>query len=137
PAVAAAAATPVAGPSLAVEGQVLTVDQGKRLPRMVIGFGAGATEVRTLVQIYEITNEGRQLVEDFYTTVKSSRKPGMGPMAGVGGASGMAGESAAGATGVGVLTARSQTVEADAKHTADQIAKQLKNFFVEQHWINP
>jgi hypothetical protein len=128
---------PVAGPVLAIEGQFLSVDEGNRLRRMVIGFGAGASEVRTLVQIYETTAEGRRLVEDFYSTVKSSRKPGMGPMAGVGAASGRAAESAAVATGVGALTARSQTVEGDAKHTADEIAKMLRKFFVEQHWINP
>jgi hypothetical protein len=137
PAVAAAAATPVAGPSLAVEGQFLTVDQGNRLRRMVIGFGAGATEVRTLVQIYETTNEGRRLVEDFYTTVKSSRKPGMGPMVGVGAAAGTVATSAAVSTGVGVFSELSQTVEGDAKHTAEEIAKVLKKFFAEQGWISP
>ena len=128
---------PVAGPVLVIEGQFLSVDEGNRARRMVIGFGAGASEVRTLVQIYETTADGRRLVEDFYTTVKSSRKPGMGPMAGAGAASGMAAESAAVATGVGIATARSQTVEGDAQHTADEITKQLKKFFVEQHWINP
>jgi hypothetical protein len=128
---------PAAGPILAIEGQFLSVDEGNRLRRMVIGFGAGASEVRTLVQIYETTSEGRRLVEDFYTTVKSSRKPGVGPMTGVGAASGMAAESAAVSTGVGVLSAQSQTVEGDAKHTADEIAKMLKKFFVEQRWISP
>jgi len=76
PAVPAAMATPVAGPSLAIDGHFLSVDEGNRMRRMVIGFGAGASEVRTLVPIYETTSEGRRLVEDFYTTVKSSRKPG-------------------------------------------------------------
>jgi len=128
---------PVAGPVLAVEGQFLSVDQGNRAQRMMIGFGAGASEVRTLVQIYETTADGRRLVEDFYTTVKSSRKPGLGPMAGAGAAAGRAAETAAMSTGIGVMTARSQTVEGDAKHTADEITKQLKKFFVEQHWINP
>ena len=128
---------PVAGPVLAVEGQFLSVDQGNRAQRMMIGFGAGASEVRTLVQIYETTADGRRLVEDFYTTVKSSRKPGLGPMAGAGAAAGRAAETAAMSTGIGVMTARSQTVEGDAKNTADEIAKQLKKFFVEQGWINP
>ena len=137
PAVAAVNATPVAGPSLAIEGQFLTVNEGNRLRRMVVGFGAGASELRTLVQIFETTNDGRRLVEDFYTTVKSSRKPGLGPMAGVGAAAGRAATSAVVSTGVGVATASSQTVEGDAKNTADEIAKTLKKFFVEQGWIAP
>ena len=137
PSAAAASAVPVAGPSLAIEGQFLTVDEGNRLRRAFIGFGAGASDVRTLVQVFETTNEGRRLVEDFYVTVKSSRKPGMGPMAGVGAATGRAAESAAVAGGVGVLSARSQTVEGDATHTADQVVKELKKLFVEQGWIPP
>jgi hypothetical protein len=136
PAVAAGAATPVAGPSLDLEGQILTVDEGNRLRRVVIGFGAGATEVRSLTQVYEITNDGRRLVEDFYTTVKSSRKPGMGPMGAVGGA--VEGARAAGvAAGTSVASEFSQSVDADAKHTAEQITKELKKFFVRQGWIAP
>ena len=60
PAVEAAKATPVAGPSLSIEGQFVTVDQGNRLRRAVVGFGAGASEVRTLVQVFETTNDGRR-----------------------------------------------------------------------------
>src|SRR5438552_4689342 len=137
PAVSAATATPVVGPSLSIEGQFLSVDEGNRLRRMVVGFGAGASEVRTLVQVYETTSEGRRLVEDFYTTVKSSRKPGMGPMVGVGAAAGRAVMSAAASTGVGLATEHSQTVEGDAKHTADEITKVLKKFFADPGWISP
>ena len=136
-AVPADKAGPVAPPSLAIEGHFVTVDQGNRLRRAVVGFGAGASEVRTLVQVFETTADGRRLVEDFYVTVKSSRKPGVGPMAGVGAAAGRAATSAAVATGVGIATAHSQTVEGDAKQTADEIAKVLKKFFAEQGWIAP
>ncbi len=134
----ASATVQMVGPSLAIEGHFVSVDEGNRLRRMVIGFGAGASEVRTLVQVYETTSEGRRLVEDFYTTVKSSIKPGMGPMAGAGAvvAAGAA-SSAVVSGGVGILSERSQTVEADAKHTAEEIAKVLKTFFVQQGWISP
>jgi hypothetical protein len=135
PTVAASAATPVAGPSLAIDGHFVTVDEGNRLRRMVVGFGAGASEVRTLVQVYETTNQGRQLIEDFYTTVKSSRKPGMGPMVGVGAAAGRAATSAVVSGGVGIATEFSQTVQGDAKHTASEVAKQLRKFFAQQGWI--
>ena len=125
------------GPSLSIEGQFVSVNEGNRLRRMVVGFGAGASEVRTLVQVYETTPEGRRLVEDFYTTVKSSIKPGMGPMAGVGAAAGRAATSAMVSGGVGIATERSQGVDGDAKHTAEEITKTLKKFFVEQGWITP
>ena len=137
PTVTAAGATPVTGPSLQIEGQFLTVDQGNRLRRAVIGFGAGASEVRTMVQVFETTSDGRRLVEDFYTTAKSSRKPGLGPMAGAGAAISTAATSAAVSSGVGLATAHSQTVEGDARNTADEIVKMLKTFFAEQGWIAP
>lgn len=137
PTVSAASATAVAGPSVSIEGHVLTIDEGNRMRRAVIGLGAGASEVRTLVQVYSISNEGRRLVEDFYTTVKSSRKPGMGPMAGVGAAAGRAAESAVISTGVGLATAHSQTVEGDAANAASTIAKELGKLFVQQGWILP
>ena len=134
---ATAGSGPVSGPTLSIEGHFVSVDEGNRLRRMVVGFGAGASEVRTLVQVYETTPEGRRLVEDFYTTVKSSIKPGMGPMAGVGAAAGRAATSAMVSGGVGIATERSQGVDGDAKHTAEEIAKTLKKFFVEQGWITP
>jgi hypothetical protein len=137
PTVAATGATPASGASLQIEGQFLTVDQGNRLRRAVIGFGAGASEVRTMIQVFETTGEGRRLVEDFYTTAKSSRKPGFGPMAGAGAAVSTVATSAAVSSGVGVATAHSQTVDGDAKNTADEIVKVLKKFFAEQGWIAP
>ena len=137
PAQPSSAAVPAQGSTLAIEGQILSIDEGNPTRRMLIGLGAGASEVRTLVQVYAVTGGSRRLVEDFYTTVKSSRKPGMGPMGGVGAAAGRAATSVAVSAGVGLATERSQTVEGDAKHTADEIAKVLKKFFAEQGWVSP
>ena len=132
----AAMASPVAGPTLSIEGQIVSINEGNKAKRLVLGFGAGASEVRTLTQVYEVTTgDGHRLVEDFYTTVKSSRKPGFGPMAGMGAAAGAAASSAEAAGGVGVATALSQTVEADVQHSAKQIAKELAKLFVQQGWI--
>jgi len=129
-------AAPVSGPTLSIEGRVVSVNEGNKAKRLVIGLGSGASEVGTLTQVYEETSgDGHRLIEDFYTTTKSSRKPGFGPMAGFGAAAGMAASHAAAAGGVGVATALSQTVEADVKHDAKQIAKELAKLFVEQGWI--
>jgi hypothetical protein len=53
----------------------------------------------------------------------------------LGAAAGRAAASAAASTGAEVVGMRSQTVEADAKHTADEIAKVLKKFFADQGWV--
>src|SRR5262249_48719325 len=136
PAEPAAMAPSVDGPTLSIEGEMVSIDEGNKAKRLVVGFGSGASEVRTLTQVYEVTSgDGHHLVEDFYTTVKSSRKPGFGPMAGFGAAAGAAASSVAAAGGVGVATALSQTVEADVKHGAKQIAKEIAKLCVQQGWI--
>jgi Domain of unknown function (DUF4410) len=136
PAEPARMAAPGAGPTLSIEGQIVSINEGNKAKRLVIGFGSGASEVGTLTQVYEVTSgDGRRLIEDFYTMAKSSRKPGFGPMAGFGAAAGLAASHAAAAGGVGAATALSQTVEADVKHGAKQIAKELAKLFVEQGWI--
>lgn len=78
----------------------------------------------------------RHLVENFSTTVKSARTPGMGPMVGVGAAACVV-ASAVVSGSVGLATAHGQTVEADAQHTAAAITQELKTFFAEQDWIAP
>src|SRR5882724_6757894 len=136
PAEPARMASPVVGSTLSIEGQIVSINEGNKAKRLVIGLGSGASEVRTLTQVYEVTSgEGHRLVEDFYTTAKSSRKPGFGPMAGMGAAAGLAASHATAAGGVGLATALSQTVEADIKHGAKQIAKELAKLFVQQGWI--
>src|SRR6266850_157967 len=136
PAEPARMASPVAGPTLSIEGQIVSIDEGNKAKRLVIGLGSGASEVRTLTQVYEVTSaDGHHLIEDFYTTAKSSRKPGFGPMAGFGAAAGLAASRVAAAGRVGVATSLSQTVEADVRHGAKQIAKELAKLFVEQGWI--
>lgn len=136
PAEPARMASQVAGPTLSIEGQLVSINEGNKAKRLVIGLGSGASEVQTLTQVYEATSgDGQRLVEDFYTTTKSSRRPGFGPMAGMGAAAGLAASHIAVAGGVGVATSLSQTVEADTKHGAKQIAKELAKLFVEQGWI--
>jgi len=134
PAEPAAMSSPVAGPTLSIEGQIVSINEGNKAKRLVIGLGSGASEVRTLTQVYEVTSgDEHRLVEDFYTTAKSSRKPGFGPMAGMGAVAGLAASRAAVAGGA--ATALSQTVEADIQHGAKQIAKDLAKLFVQQGWI--
>ena len=116
--------------SLTVEGQFFSIDQGSQRRRMIIGFGMGASQVRVLVQAFENTATGPQLVEDFYATVESSRRPGLGPMAGAGAA--VIGKATSGA--LGVLGGNEQSVEADARHLADSITQELRGFFSKQGW---
>jgi len=122
--------------TLLIEGQFVSVDQGNRTERVVIGFGAGRTDVKAHVQVYEITAEGLQKVEQMQADAKSARKPGMALMMGAGAVAGHLLMSAAVSGGLSASGEVSwETVEADARRLAKDVAKELGQFFVAQEWI--
>lgn len=133
-AVLASASAVPGSPALDIEGQFFSVDQGNQRQRMIIGFGMGASEVRVLVQAYEVTGQGCELVDDFYVTTLSSRRPGMGPMGGGGAVAGNAVAGLALSSTSMLVGARAQTVEADAKNLADRVSVELEAFFARQGW---
>lgn len=121
-----------------VEGQFLSIDEGNRTERVVVGLGAGRSSVRTDVQIYEA--RGTQLVRlaDFMTDAKSGYKPGAAETMGMGAAAGDLAVSAA-VTAVGTVASEALGVnaQADARRTAADVAEKLKAYFVQQGWIAP
>ena len=125
-----------AGKVLLVEGQLTSVNQGNRAARVVIGLGVGHSDVKTFTQIYDLQPYGRRLVEQFTTDARSGYKPGMAETEGV---SAAAGHWAVGlAVGAGLSVASetfSANVDADAERTAEQIAKQLNDLFVNKGWV--
>ena len=126
---------PVADRTLAIEGQFISIDEGNRLRRVAIGLGAGASDVRTHTQLYVGTPTGPRLVDEFETDASSSRKPGaavtMGASSAVG--AGMAAAKAA-QGGLQAATVPQDTAEADAKRTAAELAKRVKQIFVDRGW---
>ena len=134
-----ATADQVAPPgTLAITGEFLTIDEGNRMRRMIIGFGAGQSEVKALVQVALQTAHGPLLAEELEASAESARTPGVGPMAGAGVAARGAAEAAstvAVSGGVHALTERRSEVEADARRIADELGKQLKKLFARHGWI--
>jgi hypothetical protein len=126
------------GKVLMVKGQLLSIDEGNRTERVVIGLGAGRTDVQANVQVYEITPEGMQVVDSLRGTAKSGRKPGMGEMMGLGAIAGhLLASTVVSGTLSGATEMTSATVEADGKRLAEKIAADLGKFFIEQGWIPP
>ena len=122
---------------LEIEGQFLSIDEGNRTERVVIGLGAGRTEVKVNVQVSEGTPQGRRLIKEFLTDAKSGRKPGMGEFAGAGALAGYVAVSAVTSGGVSGLDEKFRAnVEADTKRLAKEISKQLKQLFGKQGWIS-
>ena len=128
---------PPTGNILEVEGQFISIDEGNRTERVVIGLGAGRTDVKTLVQIYDARAKNRIMAAQYQVDAKSGRKPGMAEMTAVGALAGHAVVSAVASGGLaGVSEMYSANVDADGKRTAEEIVtKALGPFFVSQGWI--
>ena len=122
---------------LELRGQFLTIDEGNRTRRVVIGFGAGRSDVQTAVQFYETLPRGRTLIARFTTDAQSGPKPGAAATMGAGAVADHLAESAAVSGGLAVVSETlSATVAADAKRTAKElVARQLGPFFVAHGWI--
>ena len=71
-----------------IKGQLVSIDEGNRTERVIIGLGAGRSDVRAQVQVYELTAAGRQLIDTIEVDAKSGLAPGMAESMGVGGLTG-------------------------------------------------
>jgi hypothetical protein len=120
-----------------IRGYLVSVHGGGAVKRFVIGFGAGSSELETVVEGYAVTPQGWRQLGSGTLSASGSKGPGMlGPSAVaiatgnpiglivVGGMK-LAGE-ASGRTGL----------EGRAKATADVIAEQLKIRFRDRGWIS-
>ncbi len=117
---------------LSIIGHFLSIDEGNRTERVAIGLGAGRSDVRAEVQLYQHS----EMVEDLETDAKSGRAPGMAETMGAGALGGHLLVSTAVSAGVQTASeTMGSTVEADATRTAKSIAKKIKPFFVRQGWI--
>ena len=136
PANRAVGATPVTGNILAIKGQFISIDEGNRTERVVVGLGLGRTDIKAIIQVYDYDNGAQTLACQFETDARSGRKPGMAETMGAGAATGNLVTSAAVGGGLTVASETlSATVEADADRTATKIASQLKSYFQSQGWI--
>jgi len=127
--------TPAVGHDLLVDGHFLDVNEGNRLRRVVIGFGAGAADVDTRVQLYQGARDRRLL--EFSTHSDSGEMPGAAVTMGAGAAA--QGGLTAGAAAVNVAASgwkvyRSQ-VEQMAARSGDKAVAYMSQFFFEQEWI--
>jgi hypothetical protein len=126
------------GNTLVIKGQFLSVDEGNRAERVLIGFSAGRTDVQADVQVYELTATGEQQVENLTASGESASKPGMAEMMGVGLLTHhLLTSTLVSGTVAGVSEAKFDTVEDDGRRMADKIAANLGQYFVSQGWIPP
>jgi hypothetical protein len=136
PAVQAAGAAPPRPNDIAIKGNFYSVDQGSKGKRVLLGFGSGAAELRTAVEVYQMTPTGLRHLAGGTTDSGGGKTPGMVmPLAVFAATANPIGLIVVGATKVYGERSGKNTVEGAAKRTADEIAAQLKVGAKKQGWI--
>ena len=136
PAERAGAGPPASVGNLLIGGEFISIDEGSRVKRMLIGFGAGASELKTLVEGYLVTKDGLEPLGSAEIKAAGGKMPGMlVPVVG-GAIAGEAGRSAVISGSMNVVQELGpESMNAAAKRTAREIAKGLQNAFRRRGWI--
>jgi hypothetical protein len=122
---------------LIVQGKFDTIDSGNRRRRILIGLGAGKSELSTSVQLlYKPAGGTPRLVQSFDASADSGKMPGIAETAGVGAAAGHLATSAAAGAGLhGVSETTHGGAAGNAKKLAESIAKQVAEIGKSQGWM--
>ena len=108
-----------------VKGRVTSVEQGSRMLRSLIGFGAGRTKMETEVEIYDLTQSDRGAALMFQTSGGSGAEPGalisINPVMMV---------------IKGTLTATNTGLRADSRRTARMIAAYISEALAAQGFLD-
>lgn len=121
--------------AMVIKGQFVSIDEGSRVKRMVIGFGAGSSELRARVQAYQATAYGLRRIAQAEAGATGSKMPGMAVPVGGGAAVGRAAASAVISGGMNITKEVRGGMDADAGHLADEIAKRAEAFYKRQGWL--
>jgi hypothetical protein len=121
-------ASAVVGPALIVEGEFTSIVPGNARRRIIVGFGRGASDLRTHVIISEVVEGQKTVLLECNLDSRSGRQPGAilttsGTGFAIGVATGYFGDK------------MSSTVQADASRMAKLVGKQTKAIMVAQRWI--
>jgi hypothetical protein len=119
-----------------IRGYLVSVQSGSAVQRFVIGFGAGTSEMDTVVEGYAVTPQGWRKLGSGTLSSSGNKTPGMVVPAAV---------AIATANPIGLIvvggakiygeTSGRSGLQGRAKATADQIAAQLKIRFQDRGWI--
>jgi hypothetical protein len=122
---------------LVIRGYFLSIYEGSAAKRVAIGFGAGASDLKTVVEGFQMTANGLRKIGSGDLNAGGDKTPGSAVgLAGLIATANPAGLIVSGGMKVYGEESGSSTVEGRAKQTAKEIADQLKTRFQQQGWIN-
>jgi len=101
---------------------------------MIIGFGAGMTELRARGQVYQVTEARLQRISEGEGHSHGDRMPGMAVPVGVGAVAGRVVTSVIISGGMNIVQEISGELKNDVSRLADQIAERAVDFYTRQGW---
>lgn len=129
--------TPIPRDSILITGNFVTIDEGNRRRRNLIGLGAGKSSLDCTVGIFTVEGSDIRQLTAFDAHVDSGRMPGVAVM-------GPAGKAAGAGTGAivssnlamsGLKSHQSASIQL-AKGLAENIAAELEKYFSRPGWIH-
>jgi hypothetical protein len=126
----------VPGRDLLVEGQLISIDEGNRTERNIIGLGAGRSDVQADVQLlYHAPGRAPFLLVNYEGASTSGRKPGVAETMGVGAIGRHLAAGAAVGAGASVLSEAFRTdVRTDAERMGKELADRIAQYYASQGW---
>jgi len=121
---------------IVIRGFLLSIEEGSAVRRVGIGFGAGASELKTLVEGYQMTDRGLRKLGSATMAAGARKTPGAAVPLAVAIASGNpVGLIVSSGMKVYGEASGSSKIEGRAEQTAKEIAAHLKTIFAEEGWI--
>ena len=117
-------------------GYFESVDSGSAVKRMVLGFGQGAADLKTVVEGYLMTDKGLRRLGSGTVDSGTGKAPGVAvPLVMAAATGNPIGLIISSALKVEGQASGRTTIEGTAKRTAKEIADQLRAAFQKQGWI--
>jgi hypothetical protein len=136
PAVPAAGQPAPRPDDIVLRGYFVSVDEGSASKRVLVGFGSGASDLRTAVEAYQMTAEGLRPLGRGQIRSEGGELPGMiVPLAVVAATASPIGLIVGGTAKTTSELTGSETIEGAAERTAKEIAAQVRTAAEEQGWI--
>ena len=136
PAVQAMGQAPPRVGDITIVGYFVSVDPGNIAKRFALGFGSGAAELKTVVEVYQMTSLGLKRLGSAEVGSEGPKGPGEAlPLAVTLASGNPIGLIVSSAVKIGGEATGMSTIEGSAKRTAKEIGDQLKAAAQRQGWI--
>jgi hypothetical protein len=136
PAAEATAATTPKNGDIVIRGHFESIEEGSAGKRVVLGFGSGNADLKTAVDVYQMTGNGLRKLGSGSIDSGGGKSPGvLLPLAVTVATANPIGLVVGGAVKASGEISGRDTIEGAAERTANQIATELKAGFAKQGWI--